>query len=919
MERFRLADMNLTADESLFQVVEEIWNANRFDSRIEQVRELTPFFGRASVISRMNEMWSEVSCQWRRTQESETGVHTCVMGLALTGEPGIGKSRTVRHFVNQIQADQRVVPLVEVGAAAHWRSSAFAAPLAALMRFARIERTTPRRVARRKLAKLFRTVLGAIPEAVDLVLDMLPLNERSSQRPNPAQSAQRRRQRFMSLIEHCLGQLCVGAPVLLLVEDQHWLDPSSNELLNRLLGDETRLHGMLVVTVRPSAVSTVVAETQFTQMSIPALPSGLDIVELKALSAVDGAALAQNILRDAMDAGIINAPLVARIAARGQGNPLFLEELSLAVRSGFDSTSEVMPAAQVPTSEIATLVDRFVPDSLHDSLLSRLDQVHEGRRLLQLAAVIGTQFNFELFASLTGLSVHATAQALERLVESELLLRRGQPPHSTYRFKHALLQDASYSTLLRATRAEMHLAVATALETHFREIVRSEPELLAHHLAQGGKIADALEFWRKAAASAVQGSAYQEAIAHLESACASLESLHDEFQRSRWKLTLLTDMGPALLATRGYAAIEVSQLYANAAELLREQPDAPERGSVLRGQRTFALLRAEYARAHDFGRDLLLYARRTRSKEFRLEAHLGLGLCDLFMAKFQRATRHFQRVIRIYFDAEQGTQTQRFGTDSGASALSYCGRAEWFLGDTESSLSKAEQAVALTERLGHPFSRAQALCMLANIHQLRQEPTRTEDIASQAVQVSAEQGFPYWNALANILLGWARALNSSPEEGLEILDDGLRRYERSGARLGTSWFQCLRAEVLRVSGHSDDASTCLVAAKRIIAETGERYHSVDLHVLQCKIAYDLGDLERADAEARYALDLARVQQSPALELRALLAGCELYLSPTSDAMTPWMRQLQGFVGQAEGFTDSLEFLRAQELLQPSPE
>jgi len=465
------------------------------------------------------------------------------------------------------------------------------------------------------------------------------------------------------------------------------------------------------------------------------------------------------------------------------------------------------------------------------------------------------------------------------LVEAEFLYQQGLPPQATYVFKHALIQDAAYQSLLRSTRQHYHQRIAQVLAARFPEIVETQPELVAHHYTVAGLAAQALPYWQQAGQRASQRSAPLEAVAHLTTGLEVLATLPDTPARAQQELVLQTTLGPALMASQGIAAPEVERAYARARALCQQVEDAPLVFSVLRGLWNFYLVRAEHQTAQELAEHLLTLAQRHQTPAFLLEAHAALGLSSFLQGALAAAHAHLEQACALYDPQQHRAHAFLYGLDPGIVSRCYAAFVLWALGYPEQARQRLEEGLRLAQELPHRFSQAAALVYAAFQHQLRREVSTAQARAEAAIGLATEQGFPHWLAWGTLFRGWASAAQGHAEEGMAQLQQGLAAWRATGAKLQLPYQLTLLAEAYGVASQPAAGLRLLDEAHTVIASTQERFYEAEVHRVQgaLVLAQAAAD-QHAQAEPcfQHALAVARRQQAKSWELRTAMSLARLW-------------------------------------------
>jgi predicted ATPase len=441
-----------------------------------------------------------------------------------------------------------------------------------------------------------------------------------------------------------------------------------------------------------------------------------------------------------------------QVVTKSDGVPLFVEEFTKSVlESGVLQETGDQYVMTGPLSALA------IPTTLQDSLMARLDRLVTAKGLAQLGATIGRHFSSELLQAVSQLDDATLQRELGRLVEAELLYQRGLPPHTTYTFKHALIQEAAYQSLLKSTRQQYHQRIAQVLEARFPELIETQPELLAHHFTEAGLTTLAIGYWHKAGQRATQRSAHIEAMAHLTRGLELLKALPDSAERAQHELTLLLALGTPLLAIKGYAAPERRQTYTRAWELCQQLGETPQRFSVLFGLWQGYALGAEFQTARAVGEQLLRLAQSQHDPGLLLEAHRALAVPLLCLGESAAACAHAEQGTALYNPQQHHTHAFLYGQDPGVTCYVWAAAALWMLGYPDQALARSYEALTSAQERAHPFSLAFALGITAVIRQYHREVHTTRELAEALMALSKEQGFAFYLAWGTMLRGWALA------------------------------------------------------------------------------------------------------------------------------------------------------------------
>jgi AAA ATPase domain/Adenylate and Guanylate cyclase catalytic domain len=796
-------------------------------SRFEALRSgETPLVGREE----------EVELLTRRWQQAKSGEGRVVL---ISGEPGIGKSRLTVALSEHIGSEPQT--RLRYFCSPHHQDSALYPFIAQLERAAGFARDDTAEV---KLGKLRALLAPGARDDGDIAL-LSELLSLPSSAADLNLSPQRKREKLFEAVLIQLEAEARHRPVLMVFEDAHWIDPTSRELLDLTVDRVRRLPVLLAVTFRPEFQPPWGGRSHVTSLA------------LNRLGERDGETLVQKLAGNtALTAGI-----VAEIVERTDGVPLFVEELTKAVLESAARGDRV--AALLATTSLAA---QSVPATLHASLMARLDRLGPAaKEIAQIGAVLGREFAQELIEAVAQRPDRELQAALDQLNEAGLLFCRGTLPYATYLFKHALVQDAAYGTLLRARRQELHARVAVMLEQHFADLIERQPELLAHHLSAAGDTERAVDQWLRAGRHAAERSAHVEAIGHFERGLAALSALPAAAARDGREIELQLARGLSLFTAQGFSAVGAVEIYARARELAEQRGNPRQQFMAVYGLWQSTNGAGAMEDAQRLSERLLELTTSPADEGLRLQAHHSAWTTYLFAGEPAAAREHCDTGRRLYDPERHRLHRQLYGGhDPGVCARYMGAQAHWLLGYPQTSLAIGRDSLAMAEQIGHPFSLATALVMNVLLHLDRDEPELTLQRLEAAEALAVEQRLGLVLE-PQLLRGAVLTSQAAFGDAVLCLRDGL--VGRPGARLRPYGLARL-AEALTQRGEHGAALAAVKSGLKAQEQRGQRRWSAELHRLEGIAFVGLNRLEEGRSAFEEALRIARRQQAKSYELRA---------------------------------------------------
>jgi class 3 adenylate cyclase/predicted ATPase len=824
----------------VYRVLQDSGARGRLDVAV--TRGLTPLVGRESEVTLLLEWW----------EQAKSGQGQVVL---LTGDAGIGKSRLVQmlkaHVTNEphVRWECRSVP--------YYQNTALYPLTDLLQRTLQWQQDEP---STEKLAKLEHALSQysfPLEETVPLFAPLLSLPIPADRYPPLALSPQRQRQKTLETIVAILLELAERQPVLFVLEDLHWTDPSTLELLNLVLDQTPTASVLVLLTCRPYFQPAWHHRSYLTEMTLHRLSHAQ--VEQMVAGVTEGKTFPPAVLQ--------------QIITKTDGIPLFVEEVTKAILA-----SGQLKALDGHYELMGSLSAFAIPATLQDSLMARLDRLVTAKAVAQYAAVIGRQFAYDLLSTVSQLDETTLQRELGRLVEAEIVYQRGLPPQATYLFKHALIRDAAYESLLKSTRQQYHQRIAQVMEEQFPETAEAQPEFVAHHFTEAGLTEKAVHYWHHAGQRAVARSAHVEAIAHLRQGLALLQTLPETPAHIQRDVDMHIALGASLVATKGYAAPEVEQTYTRAQHLCEHLDKPQQLFPVLRGLHTYYNVRAEIQTAHALGEQLLTLAQQSQDSAMLVAAHRVLGTTLFYAGAIADAHTHFAQGIALYDFQQHRASVFRYGEDTGVLCSSYAALALWYLGYPDQGLTQTDKALTLVQQRMHPFSLGHALSLAAMFHQFRRAVRCTQERAEAAISLATDQGFPSWMAFGSLLRGWALAQQGPVKEGIEQMTQGLMTYRATGAVVYQPYFLALLAEAYGTMGQPEAGLTALAEALTLVDTTGGRWYAPELYRLKGALLLQLNANNQAEAENCFhqAIVGAQSQQAQSWELRAATSLARLW-------------------------------------------
>ncbi len=851
-ERFEYRDLGkrelkgFVTPMSVYQVIGE-----REITRLEaRGAALTPFVGREEEVAILLDRWERAASQNGQV-------------VALVGQGGIGKSRIAAEAAERIRRRNPSAPAPVVLQYSPYHSNAPLYPVVRhLIRLANIAAEDPPPVKFDKLARLLGDDL-ARRESVSLIADLLGV-EPDDGHPAAALGPMVKRHMTIEALIAWFADRGKDQAVTIMFEDAQWIDPTSKLLLDRLATWAKNAYALIAITLRTDSSSAADGIIRDSGLVDPdgRYPDHVTVREIRELDAADGRKLAAAAV--ATEGRAVDASQLDAVVAKSGGIPLYLEELVKAAANGV----EFSVGREKATHSGA------VPNTISDALMAQLDQLGFAKEVAQHASVIGPEFSLSLLARIMARSRGELLPVLNSLIDSRIVVRGSSSPDG-YWFKHALIRDISYRSLLRKNRRQIHFGVARELSRHPAGTVAVSNDLIAQHYSLGDAPLEAIKFWRRGAGEAIVRSANEEAIAMLQSALGELEKLRGT-ERPALELDLVLTQAMALRSVRGYSAPEVEQRLARARVLCTTCGDFGNRFSVEWGLFQCTLVKGDIDGARAFAADLLEHAERDPGRPL-IDAHLANGMVAFNAGEFEAAMKFHEVGAEL---SRPETDEPRFlthGQNAGLFCLSYLARAQCILGYLDRGRATIQRARAIaamrSQDPGHIHSCLNVAIHAVRVYHLCGDLETERRLATETVEIARANHYAYYEALGRCHLGWVAGAEGNLDDGIAMLTDGLAALRQTGTSLSVPWFYLLLSQLYVRADRLDEARRLLALA------AGSRGYAVcDADIERVRGDIIAADWAAAEAAYRSSLAIARRQQAGLFICKSALSLARLLQS-----------------------------------------
>ena len=844
-------------------------------SRLEAIGKtgLTPLVGRQTEVQLLEEGWAQVVDGRGRV-------------VLLSGEAGIGKSRLVRH-ISERADDAWLIPCQ---CSPFYKDTALHPVIDGLERVALgFERHDSATQKMRKLEGWLVQNGQPLADAVPLFSSLLSIPLTPEYTPVTAPPDQLKQQTLQTIATIMLNR-AAQQPLLFVMEDLQWVDPTTIELLSLIIEHALATRIMMLLTYRPD-------------FEPPWAPSAhLEAITLGRLPPDEAAELTSEVA----GGKALPVDVMSQVIAKTDGVPLFIEELTrMLLESGLIIEHAERYELTGPLRAMA------IPNTLRDSLTARLDRLSPVKSLAQLAATLGRDFSYALLRAVATWDDDTLRRGLRQLTEAELLYEYGQPPTSSYRFKHALIQDAAYQSLLKSTRHRHHQRIAETLESHFPETVSTQPELLAHHYSEAGLTAHAVPYWQAAGQRALQRYANHEAANHAKRGLELLSTLPETPQRAKQELSLQILLGPALSCVHGPQAVE--HIYARACELARHVGSTPELFPALSGLQYAQIVRGHMHKARALAEEFLELAQPQQDRLILAVGHRMLAYTAWWQGDFIDVRNHSAQGLACYNRDQHRTCVVSYAQDSGVLCGYLSAFADWVLGYPTRAVQAMERTVAHARGLEHPYSVAITLLFAAQLSQLRRDPKSARTQAEAAIAVSRDHDLDAVELWCLLPRGWALAEQGEVTKGIADIREGMERRRAHGIGAVWPWFLAIFADACGALGQLEEGLGALEEALQWVQRNDERLYEAEVYRIRGELLLkqDVPDTAEAEQCFQRALQVARQQQAKSWELRAAMSLSRLWQQEGKhDDARELLMPVYGWF--AEGF-DTADLQDAREL------
>lgn len=789
-----------------------------------------------------------------RFEQAKLGQGQAVL---LSGEAGIGKSRLVQ-LLREIVAEDDIC-FFECWGSPYHKNSFLHCVVNVLHNVLEFDKCSTDEEKISQLESPLAAFGVPLSESVPLLAELLSIPLEKDRYPIPQITPQQRKQKILEALLGVVLGMASQRMVVIMIEDLHWVDPTTIELLGLLLDQAPTSNIFVLLTYRLEFTPPWSPRSHITHISINRLTrkqSG-------------------HMVRWIANNKELPVSVFNEIIAKTDGTPFFVEELTKMVLE-----SDLLKETHEHYELLGSAANLAIPSTLQDSLMARLDKLGPAKELAQLSATLGREFAHNLLKAVTDGSYENMNQQLSHLVFHELLYQRGLPPTASYTFRHALVHEVAYQSLLKKTRQQYHRKIAKVLATQFPEKIQENPEIMAHHCNEAGDYDNAVQYWVQAGRMAILRSANADATVHLTNALQALANLPDSPQNAEKELQIQAPLGLAYMLLKGYAADEVQSAYGRAYELSRNIGSSSATFPILCGLWEFYLVRAELDTAQDLAVQLQTIASETSDPIYSLEAQRTLGATSFWRGDLTSAEHYLTHVLNSKVEDSAPNRMPAYGHDTLVASLGSYACVSWLMGHADRALELIDKATSRAIEIEHPFSIVYATFFSSVIHQLRGDAVKTGEVAKQTLRLCEQYEFQFWHVMANLLNIWSEFEMTGDNKLIKQYTDVLNKNIKLGSRLAITYMQTLLARMYIKADKWEDAETVIDSAINKLSTHHEYFFQPELHRLKALISWKHKHVSQNELEAYFneAIHVAQRQSSIGLELRAVIDYCQYLIS-----------------------------------------
>lgn len=853
----------------VYQILNQTTARSRFDDGLEL--DDMPLIGRKREFDLLKDHWDMLL-------DDDEGRVVC-----LNGDAGLGKSHLLRSLKRHIQQTPKAW-LTECNCSSYQQNTALYPFIEFFNRVVLAFSSNESNDERLKKIEGLLVQYGMdLDKNVPLFGNLLSVDFSAKYKPLEV-TPERQKQMIYDALLGILLKRAEQQPVLFIVEDLHWADPSTLELLTKLveLGPTTKIYALF--TYRPDFENPWPGK------------SHVDIINLMKLKKKD----VLEIIDKVTNGKKLPEEIVNQIVSKTDGVPLFVEELS---KSIIESSVVIKQEDQYILSGDKKEVS--IPATLRDSLTARLDRLGSAKEVAQLGAVIGREFSVDLLKTILPIEDESLQSELAKLVDAELLYKSAVDQRH-YIFKHALIQDAAYESILKKTRHLLHDDIARAILETNPDIENTQPQLLAHHYTEARQIEKAIPLWLKAGQLAYSRSTNQEALAHYRKGLNMLTALPETPEGMQQELMFQLSLGMSILATKGYTDPDAEKAFTRARAICEAFGEVPQLFPALWGLWAFYIVRRDFEQAFQLGEDMLRMAELTGDEDLLLEAHTSHGLNFLYSrGEFETAREHFAKAVALYSPEKHAAHVAVYLQDPGVVSMGHLAWVQWILGEVDDALHTRQNVQKLGEELGHPYSFSYALTWAGVFDFFRLEPKGTLAMADRVLAVAMENIFPNWIADGDMIRGWALARLGQADAGIEQLQRGLAMWHAIGARLWQTHALGLLVDAFYENDRVDEGLATVDEALETVDKVKETYYVSELWRLKGELLLKKSETNRENAEECFikAKEMAAAQKAKMFELRATVQLAKLRQQNNKDVATKELETMLAHISQGQDTED----------------